>query len=125
MSWERWWVYDIAALLSDFELWPRPGMSNAEKLYALTRTLIFIFLILLILHQDEWAIYLLVWGLLLIIFTGFILEQLEAGQNNRNSPVHPVQQYLSVPRDSARIYPSQINLNLGKSASRSFRTRGW
>lgn len=127
--WDKWWVYNFSALFDTFELWPREDMSPAEKLNALTRCLVLIFIILLLLDQDHWAIEILIFGLILIILTGIVLSS----QDNTYRPRYynrtimngemnaPVQQYLSRPRETLRsrstvadsfsLYPTSVQVS--------------
>lgn len=77
-NWQQWWLYQPTILVTNLVLWPTYQMSMAEQLNTLTRLLVLIVIILYLLNYKDLGLYLLIIGIMLIIFTGLIL------QNNTN-----------------------------------------
>jgi hypothetical protein len=68
---EKFWLEDPSALFQQLTIIPNCGMTEAERLNAMTRLILVITLILYLLHFGSWLLFLIL-GLLLVIFLYYI-----------------------------------------------------
>lgn len=80
-NWQQLWLYQPSVLVTNIAFWPSYQMSTVEQLNSLTRLLILIFIILYFLDYKDLALYILIIGIMLIIFTSLIVQ---SGDNNTN-----------------------------------------
>lgn len=81
-NWQRWWLYQPTILVTNVVIWPSYQMPMAEQLNSLTRLLILVVIVLYLLHYKDLSLYLLIIGIMLIIFTGLVLQNSGKIDNN-------------------------------------------
>ena len=73
-NWQQLWLYQPSILVTDIAFWPTYQMSMVQQLNSLTRLVILVFVILYLLNYKNLSLYVLIIGIVLIIFTSLILQ---------------------------------------------------